>query len=140
MVASPGYASQPTIRTMFRILGIVIAGVAITFIVIAARDLFAAGDSFDDAPTKFWMFFVGIPLLAVGGWCLQAGFAGVAARYVAGEAMPVIKDSAAYLSDGEGVHGVGRTVDDAPSKFCSSCGRAAGVDARFCESCGHAFD
>ena len=65
-----------------------------------------------------------------------------AARYGAGETMPVVKNSATYLSDGEGVLGVGRTVDDAGAQravtgpYCLSCGRRNEEDARFCDGCG----
>ena len=82
-------------------------------------------------------------LLGPAGWCLQAGFLGAASRYVAGETTPVIKDSAAYLTDGEGILGVGRTVDDAQEPatgpFCSTCGTRNDADARFCDSCGAAL-
>ena len=63
-----------------------------------------------------------------------------ASRFVAGETMPVVKDSASYLTDGEGVLGVGRTVDDgdqaATGPFCSKCGVRNDPDAKFCDSCG----
>ena len=136
-VPNPGLRGQSTARSVFRVVGFVLLAVALYFIVTALREFFTLQDF--EEPTKFWMLFVGLPLLAVGAWCLQAGFMGVAARYAAGEGAPVLKDSAAYLTDCEGVLGVGRTVDDEPSKFCSSCGNPAGVAARFCESCGHAF-
>jgi hypothetical protein len=69
---------------------------------------------------------------------------GTAARYGAGETVPVVKDSASYLTDGEGVLGVGRTVDDRPSApaasqpgpYCRSCGVLNDDDARFCDGCG----
>ena len=140
-VPNPGFRNQPHLRTAFRIAGFVILGIGVWLAATALREFFTLQDF--EEPHKFWMLFVALPLLAVGGWCLQAGFMGVAARYVAGEGAPVVKDSVAYLTDGEGLLGVGRTVDDAgrdePTKFCSSCGKPADVAARFCESCGHAF-
>jgi len=136
-VPSPGLRNQPQLRNAFRVAGLVIVAVALYLAITALHEFFTLEDF--EEPHRFWMLFVAIPLLAVGGWCLQAGFMGVAARYAAGEGAPVLKDSVAYLTDGEGLLGVGRTVDDEPSKFCSSCGNAAGVAARFCESCGHAF-
>ena len=66
---------------------------------------------------------------------LQWGFLGAAARYGAGETMPVVKDSATYLSDGEGILGVGRTA----GPFCSKCGVRNDADAKFCDSCGGAL-
>lgn len=144
-VPHPGLPNQPQLRNVFRVAGILLFGAGVVMIVLGFIALFGtmtddpfADDSFGP-PKQFFLAFVGMPVAAVGAWCLQAGFMGVAARYAAGEGVPVVKDSAAYLTDGEGILGVGRTVDDEPSKFCPSCGKPAGVAARFCESCGHAF-
>ena len=146
----PGIRGQRAARTVFRVVGVVVLAAAVTFLVIGLQDFFASSDSFD-GPHKFWMVFVGIFGLAIAGWCLQAGFMGAASRYVAGETTPVIKDSAAYLTDGEGVLGIGRTLDDAraasaaPSTaaatgpFCSKCGTRNDGDAAFCDSCGAAL-
>ena len=63
-------------------------------------------------------------------------------RLAIGGAVPVVKDSAAYLTDGQGLLGVGRTVDDRPAEqtatgpYCSSCGVRNDSSARFCDSCG----
>ena len=63
------------------------------------------------------------------------------ASYVAGETMPVVKDSATYLSDGRGIAGVGRTEDRMEASavtgpYCRQCGTRNDSDARFCDSCG----
>ena len=154
----PGIRGQQGARTAFRVAGVVLLLVAIGFLAVGLQDLFATGSSFD-GPHKFWMIFVGILLLGPAGWCLQAGFLGAASRYVAGETTPVLKDSAAYLTDGRGFLGVGRTVDDAdpapsapsapsappatPSSatgpYCSRCGTRNDADASFCDSCGAAL-
>jgi hypothetical protein len=136
----PGIRGQRTTRNVFRVAGVVILLASLWFLVTGFRDLMTA----DEEPTRFWMLFVGIFGLAVAGWCLQAGFLGAASRYVAGETMPVVKDSAAYVSDGEGMLGVGRTVDDAQptattGPFCSTCGTRNDADASFCDSCGAAL-
>jgi hypothetical protein len=137
---------QAVTRNVFRVVGLVALVVAIGFLVVGLKDFFASADSFD-GPHKFWMIFVGIFGLALAGWCLQAGFMGAASRYVAGETMPVVKDSAAYLTDGEGLLGVGRTVDDAAAPaqaaalgpYCSKCGVRNDLDASYCDSCGAAL-
>jgi hypothetical protein len=144
----PGIRGQRAARTVFRVVGVVVLAAAVTFLVIGLQNFFSSSDSFD-GPHKFWMVFVGILGLAIAGWCLQAGFMGAASRYVAGETTPVIKDSAAYLTDGEGILGVGRTVDDASAPtttnatatgpFCSKCGTRNDGDAAFCDSCGDAL-
>jgi hypothetical protein len=136
----PGLRGQNGARTFFRVLGPMVVIVALVLLVTAGMDFFSAMSSFGDQPTKFAMFFVGLPLLAVGGWLTQAGFMGAGARYAAGELAPVVKDTAGYLSDGQGILGVGR----APSQpgagpYCRQCGVRNDADARFCDSCGTAF-
>ena len=146
-VPNPGYADQGVKRMILRIVGIACMGIALVLIGIAVADFFRAFNANDSnvAPTKFWMFFAALPFFAVGTACLNAGFMGAAARYAAGETMPVAKDSAAYLTDGEGLLGVGRTVDDEPAAptatgpFCRSCGQRNDAEARFCDRCGQSL-
>ena len=143
----PGLRNQSGLRTFFRIAGPLLMAVALVLIGLALADFFAAFDdpSLDAQPTRFWMFFAALPFFLVGGGMIQAGYLGVAARYAAGETMPVVRDSAAYLTDGVGLLGVGRTVDDAQSAAgaaavtgpcCRSCGVRNDADARFCDGCG----
>jgi|SRR3954452_3848865 hypothetical protein len=143
---NPGLHTQRGTCMAFRVLGLVLLVVALVFLGLGLQSFFSGfGDPDADFPSRFWMAFVGVLLLGPAGWCLQAGFVGVASRYVAGETTPVLKDSAAYLSDGEGILGVGRTVDDAraPSAAtgpsCSRCGTRNDADASFCDSCGAAL-
>lgn len=135
-----GLRDQSGARTSFRAVGGVLLMAAVYFLVSGLVDFFhsMSSDSMD-GPHKFWMLFVGIVLLGPAGWCLQAGFLGTASRYVAGETMPVVKDSASYLTDGRGISGIGKTDDDAtPSSgpFCSRCGTRNDEQAKFCDSCG----
>lgn len=144
-VPNPGLANQAGLRALFRIAGPLVLLVALGFLVVGGIDFFGSMSSFEP-PERFWMVFVGIPLLAVGGWLCQAGYAGAAARYASGELSPVAKSSAAYLTDGEGLLGVGRTVDDRGAAgttdvaeggpFCRSCGVRNDSDARYCDGCG----
>jgi hypothetical protein len=143
-VPNPGLRNQPQLRNFFRVAGIILFGAGVLMIVLGFMALFGAmnDDSFGP-PKQFFLAFVGMPVTAVGGWCLQAGFMGAGARYAAGETMPVVRDSAAYLTNGEGILGVGRTVDAAPAQqsgrtgpFCSKCGVRNDEGASFCDACG----
>lgn len=147
----PGLAQQAGVRTAFRVGGLVLLPVSLLVFGWGIVGVFGSVDSFDGPSGPHLLAFLGgLPLLGVSIMLLQAGFVGAAARYGAGETMPVLKDSAAYLSDGEGVLGVGRTVDDraddragenpgaapAAGPYCRSCGVRNDQEARFCDGCG----
>ena len=137
MTSNPGYADQAGKRTLLRVVGVLSMGVALVLMGTAIADFVHSADSFE-GPTKFWMFFLALPFFLVGGVGLQGGFMGAAARYSAGETMPVLKDSASYLSNGQGLMGVGRTepANTATGPFCSRCGVRNDAEATFCDSCG----
>lgn len=145
---NPGLSSQGGTRTVLRALGLLMAPAGVLLVIVGFARFAGLGTddwSGDGAPPGFLMFAGGGFLAVVGFALLNAGFMGAAARYGAGETMPVVKDSAAYLTDGQGVLGVGRTVDDSTGSagaaattgpFCRSCGARNDSDATFCDGCG----
>lgn len=146
----PALAQQGGARTTFRVLGVVLVLGGLALLGTALADFFASFSSPGRGmPTKFWMAFVGIPVLAVGIWAVMAGFMGTASRYVAGETLPVVKDGLGYLTQGHGIAGLGRIADATPTdrataaRYCTECGAALSGTAlsgtaRFCSGCGHA--
>ena len=130
MATTPGFAQQTQYRNAFRVLGVVVLVIGIVTFVYGIASVFGS----EDVPGGFQIvcFIGGLLIIGVGMMFLQWGFLGAAARYGAGETMPVVKDSATYLSDGEGILGVGRTA----GPFCSKCGVRNDPDAKFCDSCG----
>jgi hypothetical protein len=142
MSTPPGLPDQVRVRNTLRITGLILLVVGLFLFGSGLADFLSAmSDPSLEGPTKFWELVLGLLILGPAGWCLQAGFLGATSRYVAGETTPVVKDSASYLTDGEGVLGVGRTVDDAEpgpqGPSCSACGTRNDVGATFCDHCGH---
>ncbi len=145
MSTNPGFARQSQYRTTLRVSGAVILLIGIVTFGYGIVSVFG-NDSYD-GPGGFQIvcFIGGLLVIGLGIALLQAGFVGAAARYGAGETMPVVKDSASYLSDGQGILGVGRAAGatspaGAATKtgpFCTKCGVRNDVDARFCDSCGN---
>lgn len=92
------------------------------------------GSSFGDSamPTKFWMAFVGLPMVSFGVMLSKVAFLGEGTRYVAGEVVPVAKDSLDHL----GVDLGGGERATAGTLACPSCQTANDLDARFCDGCG----
>lgn len=166
--------SHTPLRNALRVVGPVVFLIGAGFMAVGLVDFFGAmahsmrsGPTFghDPAgtPDKFWCLFVGMPLLALGGWLTAAGFMGAVARYAASEAAPVGKDTFNYMAEGtqDGVRTVVRSVaaglrdgadppggagdaalacpgcdavNDAGSKFCDQCGQALPGDTA-CPSC-----
>ena len=138
-------------RTTLRVIGAVLLVAGLGLAIIGGISFVRSATSESvDAGAGFGSIF----LLAGGGFCvvfglgaLNAGTLGAQSRYVAGETLPTVKQSAAYLTDGEGILGVGRTVDDAGAAgapatagargpYCRACGTRNDQEARFCDSCG----
>jgi len=130
MTATPGFAHQARYRTAFRVFGVLLLVGGAAAFVWGVTQVFGS-DEFPGGGAVA-AFLGGLLVAGVGLMLLQFGFVGAAARYGAGETMPVVKDSAEYLSDGEGVLGIGRTS----GPFCSKCGVRNDGDARFCDACG----
>lgn len=116
-------------RTTFRVLGGLVLLVGVFLFLVALVDFFGAmnSDSIDDGPGRFWLAFVGLPLMAIGGWLLQAGYLGAMSSYVAGETAPAIRRTAAAWSGEDS------------GRACPQCGKAVRADARFCDGCGTAL-
>ena len=111
-------------RTALRLIGFVLLVVGVFFLLAALVDFFGAMSANDGMPSKFWMAFVGLPLVVVGGWSLQAGFVGAASRYVASETAPAVRTTSQAWHD------------QGPDRSCPQCGKRAGASARFCDACG----
>ena len=75
---------------------VILLAVGIVFIVIGAVD-FAQALKGENRPEKFWAFFVGFPLFAVGGMFMMIGFHREIVKYMKDETMPVTKEVAQEL-------------------------------------------
>lgn len=156
MSANPGLSNQSSARRTFRLLGLLLLVTGVALVIYGfggfAMQVVAPMDSVDSVDSMggpenigryFAAFAVGGLLSTIGLVLAGLGFQGVMARYGAGETMPVVKDSVDYLTDGQGLMGVGRSVDDAAApaaagEFCRKCGDPQEVGARFCNACGAA--
>jgi hypothetical protein len=128
---------------VLRRVGPAILLVGLIFAITAVVNLFTA----DGRPTLFWMGFVGLPLMFVGGVMCQFGFMGSVARYVASQGAPVAADTFNYMADEtrDGVKTVASAVAEGVrdgmrgEKVCAKCGIRNDHDSRFCKGCGVAI-
>jgi len=121
----PASRQQPRLRSVFRVLGPVLIGVGLIMTAVAFASFFGSlGSNSAGLPSNFWMGFVGLPLMVIGGAITLFAYLGPATRYVAGEVTPVLRDSLGAL-------GVGSA-----EQTCASCGSRNDANAQFCDSCG----
>jgi len=150
-------------RNLLRVLGPLVLGLGGLFMVVAFVDFACTMNSFHRQPTLFWCFFVGMPLLFVGGGMTSAGYAGKVARYYSQEYTPVatdtfkyavretkdsIRDMAGAIREGitgqtpptSGTAGVATAPGD-PLRVvrCHRCNHENATEARFCSQCGVAL-
>ena len=83
-------------KKAMKIAGLTVLAIGIVFIVIGAVD-FAQAFKSEDGPKKFWAFFVGFPLFALGAMCTMIGFHREIVQYMKDETMPVTKEAAKEL-------------------------------------------
>lgn len=154
-MTNPGLPNQDQVRNGSRVGGLVLTIGGVLTVLIGFGGFVSGMVTSDiDGPDPkmmglfFVMFAVGGFLSVIGFGLLRVGYLGAAARYGSGELSPVLKDTADYLTDGEGILGVGRTVDDsgrtpgssvATGPFCSRCGIRNDTGAKFCDACGSAL-
>lgn len=106
--------------------------------VIGLVDFFGAmmGNGF---PQSFFLCFIGMPLMGIGGFCLKFAYMGNVARYTAGQAAPIVKDSVNYLLDGTRDE-INETIKvfkgEKPSVKCPKCDKQNVSNAIFCDQCG----
>jgi hypothetical protein len=111
-------------RNALRVLGVAMVVVGGLLAAAGLADFFSAFNSTGGMPTRFWMAFIGLPLLGWGLRICKFAFLGDISRYTVGEVAPVARDTMDYLGfDG------GRLT-------CPKCHHANDADARFCEDCG----
>lgn len=138
---NPGHIK---LRYKLRVIGPIVLGIGILFVIMGAVDIFT--DPFHGFPFAF-LVFVGMPLMFVGGVMSQMAFMGALARYAAGEAAPVGKDTFNYMAHGtrDGVRditsaireGFTGDVSNNDQIRCSSCQHLNDAQAQFCDQCGY---
>lgn len=129
------------VRGLLRVIAPIMMIIGVGCILVALIDLFSAG--IGRQPTLFWLFFIGMPLLAVGGMISQFAFLGAVARYTAQETAPVVADTINYMgrASAPGITAAARAVSQgiatpAQTRACPACGTQNDPDARFCDTCG----
>jgi hypothetical protein len=115
-------------RNALRVVGVALVVVGGLLTAAGLADFFSAFNSTGGMPTRFWMAFIGLPVLGWGIRICKFAFLGDISRYTAGEVAPVARDTMDYLGFG------GQKVT------CPKCHRANDPGAHFCEDCGTSLE
>jgi hypothetical protein len=105
--------AQNSIRAALRIAGPTSLLIGIVCLVVAVVNFFVS-TGHNNPPGLFWLFFIGMPLVFIGGVLCQFAFMGAVARFIAGETAPVAADTANYVA--EETKGAVETVAKAAAK------------------------
>ncbi len=105
--------AQNSIRTVLRIAGPIVFFIGLLCVILGGISFFASFGSFG-MPHYFWLAFVGMPLMFLGGVLCQFGFIGAVARFIAGESALVAADTVNYMA--EETKGAVETVAKAAAK------------------------
>lgn len=149
-------SNQQKKTMIFRVLGAVFTTIGLVLSIIGFANFFAniRGDEF---PKLFWLAFVGIPLLAVGGMLLLVGFWPEFSAKRIEKLLPKMKelqqemapiaDELAASADAAKITCECGKINSSSSKYCSNCGKElvkscpnckqpVDSNAKFCNACG----
>ena len=104
---------QDSTRRILRRAGLITLGIGLLCLIVSLAEFFFRVGSMEE-PRFFWLAFIGMPLIFVGGLMCQFGFMGAIARFTAGEVAPVATDTARFVA--EETKGAVETVSKAAAK------------------------
>ncbi len=102
---------------VLKMMGVLCILAGITLAVIGLIDFFSMTGWMDGVPEYFWLSFIGLPLLGIGGMLLAFGFRPEIERHALRHRQMLIE----------------RTLLE---KHCPCCAAPVPVGARFCANCG----
>ena len=136
------------LRGALRVMGPLVVIVGVIFMIVGFVDFFGAMNSRSfGGPRLFWCFFVGMPLIAIGGAMTKFAYLGSIFRYISGETSPVARDTFNYIADGttDSIKNIATAVGSGLREVgvggrivirCHKCNAENPADAKFCNRCG----
>lgn len=134
------------VKMILRIVGLTLLVGGLTCTIIGFVDFFSSmlGEEMG-MPKLFFLLFIGLPCMGIGGaMTLMSAQRGMA-RYVKNETAPVFNELGEDISPGiksiaDAVKGDTPNATNKPVVYCSACGTPNDTDAKFCKSCGKAMN
>lgn len=122
------------IKKILKIVGAILLAIGIVCSIIGLIDFFSCFGT-SKMPTRFFLCFIGFPLIAAGGGMLLFGFQRELARYNKNENVPVFNEFGKEISPAvqHVAHSVQQGLDE---KIVCSCGTENDKDSAYCKKCG----
>lgn len=87
-------------------------------------------------PKLFWLMFIGVPCLGVGGSLLGFAYRREIMNFNKNESVPVINDAAGEIAPAvRNIAEAVKTADEKPTVKCA-CGEENPAGSKFCRKCG----
>lgn len=124
---APGLEGQSTVRNAARVAAVVLLLAGVVLLVKGISGFVAQMQSMeiDGGPGPILMTGAGGFCIVFGLAAAQVGWLRAGTSYVAGETMPVVRDSLAYVTTS--------------GPFCRQCGTRNDDRAKFCDGCGQSL-
>lgn len=122
-------------KIILRTVGIVLVLGGLAAAIYGFVDMGLSFSSNDFRVPKFWLFFIGFPAIAIGGFLLTASFQRAINRFVKDENAPVFNEMGQQIAPG--LSSISNALHKgAENTVCASCGAVNDKDAKFCNNCG----
>ena len=85
------------VKTRLKIIGFIVLAIGLACTVTCMVDFFTTAMNMKGMPKLFWLLFIGVPMLGIGGTLLGFAFQREIMRYTKNEAVPVINEASEEL-------------------------------------------
>ena len=85
------------VKTRLKIIGFIVLAIGLACTVTGMVDFFTTAMNMKGMPKLFWLLFIGVPMLGIGGALLGFAFQREIMRYTKNEAVPVINEASEEL-------------------------------------------
>ena len=116
-------------KKVLKIIGPSIIVVGIVLFIIGTSSLFSLDDEF---PKLFFLSFIGLPLIAIGGWISMFAFRENLIRFHKNTTLPVVKETIDELAPT-----IQNLTKSEEQMSCPTCGKIIDKNSNFCNHCGN---
>lgn len=128
------------LKKQLKIAGFILLAVGFVCTVVGMANFFSSAMGGDgEMPKLFWLMFIGVPCLGVGGSLLGFAYRREIMNFNKNESVPVINDAAGEIAPAvRNIAEAVKTADEKPTVKCA-CGEENPAGSKFCRKCGRSL-